>query len=75
MIQVILEAMWKYLKKISNTNNTSEWRSKWISDEVTKPPTSSDNSIAPTLIYVVNKIRIIVDGSCLRQDKINYIHD
>ena len=47
--------MWKYLKKISNTNNPSERRSKWFSDKVTKPPTSSDNSFAPTLIYVGNK--------------------
>ena len=40
--------MYKYLKKISNTDNISEWKSKGLSDEVIKPP---DNSLAPTLGY------------------------
>ena len=40
--------MYKYLKRISNTDNISEWKSKKLSDEVIKPP---DNSLAPTLGY------------------------
>ena len=71
---LVFQSIRKYLKKISNTNNTSERRSKWFSDEVTKPCTSSDKSFAPTLIYVGNKKRVIVDESCLKQGKITYIH-
>ena len=36
------------LKKISNTDNSSEWKSKGLSDEVIKPP---DNRLALSLGY------------------------
>ena len=45
---LVFQPMYKYLKKISNTDNISEWKSKGLSDEVIKPP---DNSLAPTLGY------------------------
>ena len=41
-------------------------------DEVIKPPTTSDNSLAPALSYVGNKIRVKFVGSCLEQEKITY---
>ena len=33
-----------------------------------------DNSLAPTLDYVGNKIKVKFDGSCLKQDKITFTH-
>ena len=45
-----------------------------MSDEVIKPPATSDNSLAPTLNYVGNTIRVKFDGSCLKQYKITYTH-
>ena len=34
--------MHRYFKKIGNTDNISEWKSKGVSDEVIKPP---DNTL------------------------------
>ena len=41
--------MYKYFKKIGNTDYISMWKSKGLSDEVIKPPATSDNSLAPAL--------------------------
>ena len=70
----VFQPMYKYFKKIGNTDHFSEWRSKGLSDEVIKPPATSEDSLAPTLNYVGNKIRVKFDGSCLKQDKITYTH-
>ena len=64
--------MYKYFKKISNTDQISEWKSDGLSDEIIKPPTTSDNSLA--LNYVGNRIRVKSDGSCLKQEKITCNH-
>ena len=64
----------KYFKKIRDTNHISEWKSKGLSDEVIKPPATSDNSLASALNYVGNKIRVKFDGGCLKQDKITFNH-
>ena len=45
-----------------------------MSDEVIKPPTASDNSLATALSYIGNKIKVSFDGGCLKQDKITYTH-
>ena len=39
--------MYKYFKKIGNTDNILPWESKGLSDEVIKPPTTSNNSLSP----------------------------
>ena len=64
----------KYFKKVSNTDHTSEWKSKVLSDEVIKPPTTDYNSLAPALNYIDNKIRVTFDEGCLKQDKITFNH-
>ena len=64
----------KYFKKIGNTDHISEWKSKGLSDEVIKPPSSDDNSLVPALKYVGNKIRVKFGGGCLKQDKTIYTH-
>ena len=45
-----------------------------MSDEIIKAPTTSDNSLAPGLSYIGNKIRVKFVGSCLKQDKITLTH-
>ena len=45
-----------------------------MSDESIKPPATSNNSLAPGLSYVGNKIRVKIDRSCLKQDKITFTH-
>ena len=43
-------------------------------DEIVRPPTTSDNSLAPALDYVGTKTRVKFDGGCLKQDEIAYTH-
>ena len=41
-----------------------------MSDGSINPPTTSDNSLAPALSYIGNKIRVEFDGDWLEQDNI-----
>ena len=75
----IFQAMYRYLKKIGNTNHISEWKSKGLSDEITKPPSTTKNSLAPALSHIGTKTRVKFYRSCLKQDRIifnnsKYIH-
>ena len=56
--------MYRYFKKIGNTERISSWISKGLSDESTKPPPTTDNSLAPGLSYIGNKTKVKFDGSC-----------
>ena len=49
-------------------------KSKRLSVESFKPPTTSDNSLNPALNYYGTKIRVKFTGSCLKQSKISYNH-
>ena len=43
---------------ITNTDYISSWKSKGLSAESIKPPTTSDNSLTPALGYYGTKTRI-----------------
>ena len=45
-----------------------------MSDEIIKPTTISDSSLAPALSYIGNKTRVKFDGGCLKKDKITFTH-
>ena len=45
-----------------------------MSDENDRPPTATNNSIAPVLYYINTKSRVKFDGSCLKQDKATFTH-
>ena len=45
-----------------------------LSAEAIKPPTTSDNSLIPTLSYYGTKPRVKFIGSCLKQPNIWYTH-
>ena len=47
-----------YFTLITNTNHISPWKSKGLSDESIKPPTTSDNSLAPAINNCGSKIRV-----------------
>ena len=66
--------MYKYFKKIGNTDYISLWKSKELSDEIIKAPSTSTNSLAPALSYIGHKTRVKFYGSCLKQDKITNTH-
>ena len=59
---------------ITNTDYISSWKSKRLSVEIVKSPTTSDNSLNPALNYYGTKIRVTFTGSCLKQSKITYDH-
>ena len=47
--------MYRYFKKIGNTDHISEKKSKGLSDESIKPLSASDNSLAPLSNYYGTK--------------------
>ena len=59
---------------IASTDYVSSWKSKRLSAETIKPPTTSDNSFTPALSYYGTKTRVKFTGSCLKQAKISYTH-
>ena len=72
---LLFQPIIRYFKVITNTDYISLWKSKGLSAETIKPPTTSDNSIAPKLNYYGNKVRVKFTGSCLKQPKISYTHE
>ena len=66
--------MCKCFKKIGNTDYISFGKSKGLFDEIIKPSSTSENSVAPALSYLGKKIRVKFDGSCIKHDKITFIH-
>ena len=56
------------------TDYISSWKSKGLSTESIKPPTTSDNSLTPALNYYGTKARVKFTGSCLKQPKVSYTH-
>ena len=72
---LVFQPLNKYFKVITNTNYVSSWKSKGLSAESIKPPTTSDNSLTPALSYYGTKTRVKFTGSCLKQPKISYTHE
>ena len=71
---LVFQQLKKYFKVITNTDYVSSWKSKGLSAESIKPPTTSDNSLTPALSYYGTKTRVKFTGSCLKQPKISYTH-
>ena len=71
---LVFQTINKYFKVITNTDYVSSWKSKGLSSESIKPPTTSDNSLTPALNYYGTKTRVEFTGSCLKQSKISYTH-
>ena len=70
----MFQPIYRFIKKIGNTNHISAWKSKGLSDESTKPPATSDDSLTPSLIHIGFRTRKIFDGQCLKQDKVIFNH-
>ena len=71
---LIFQPVYKYFKTITNTDYISSWKSKGLSEESIKPPTTSDNSLTPALRYYNYNTSVKFTGSCLEQSKITYTH-
>ena len=63
---LVFQPLNKYFKVITNTDYVSSWKSKGLSAESIKLPT--------TLSYYGTKTRVKFTGSCLKQPKISYTH-
>ena len=67
--------MYRYFKVIANAKNISEWKSKGLSDESIKPPSTSDTILSPLINYLDNKVRLKFNEGCLKQqNKLTYTH-
>ena len=69
---LVFQPLNKYFKVITDTDYVSPWTSKGLSAESFKPPTTSDNSLTPTLSYYGTKTRVKFTGNSLKQLKISY---
>ena len=64
---LLFQPLNKYFKVIANTDYVSSWKSKGLSAETINLPTTSDNSLTPTVSYYGTKTRVKFTGSCLKQ--------
>ena len=64
--------MFRYYKKIEDTDHISAWRSKELCDGSIKPPARSVNSFAVSFDYFGINTRVRFDRNCLEQDKITF---
>ena len=71
---LVFQPIIRYFKvnKITNTDYVLSWKSKGLSAERIKPPTTSDNSLTPKLNYYGTKTRVKFNGTCLQKSKISY---
>ena len=69
---LVFQPINRYFKVIANTDYVSSWKSKGLSAETIKPPTTSDNSLTPAVSYYGTKSRVKFTGSCLEQSKVTY---
>ena len=67
----------KYFKLnsiVGVTDYVLSWQSKVLSNEIIKPPTTSNNSLDPKLNYYFTKTRVQFIGSCLKQSSHIFTH-
>ena len=69
---LVFQPLNKYFKVIGNTDFASSWKSKGLSAETIKPPTTSYNSLTPIGSYYGTRVKF--NGSCLKHPKILYTH-
>ena len=72
---LVFQPIIRYFKVITNMDYISSWKSKGLSAERIKPPTTSDNSLTPRLNYYGNKARVKFTRSCLKQQIISFTHE
>ena len=66
---LVFKSINKYFEVIPNTDYVSSWKSYGLSAESIKPPTTSDNSLPPSVCYYGTKTKVKFVGSCLKQPK------
>ena len=71
----MFQSIYRYLKTFSaNNSNILSRRSKGLSDQSIKAPTTSTKFLNPSLSYVGSKIRVRFTGDCLKQERFEFNH-
>ena len=71
----VFQTVYRYFKTTStNDSNILSWKSKGLSDESIKPPTTSNKMLNPSVVYVGTKARVKFDKDCLKEEKITFNH-
>ena len=71
---LVFQPIYRCFKKIGNSNHIWTWKSKELSHESIGYPTTSNNSLTPSLNHINTKIRVKFDGSYLKQEKLTFTH-
>ena len=71
---LVLQPIYRYFKKIGYAEYIAECKSKGLSDESIKQCPTSDNNLDPTLNDIGFKLKVKLDGHCLKQDKVTFVH-
>ena len=75
---LVFQPIQRYFKVIAGVGNGRHfyyWKSKELSDERTNSIITSDYGITPYFSYYdINKIRVVCDGGCLKQDQGTLLH-
>ena len=72
---LLFQPIQRYFKTDSNKLGIIlSWKSKGLSDESIKAPTSSNKFLDPSLDFVGTKTRVKFSGDCLKQEKITFNH-
>ena len=58
----------------ANDSNILSWKSKGLSDESIKEPTTSNKILNPSLDLVSTKARVKFSGDCLKQEQVTINH-
>ena len=66
--------MYRYFKRVANSDYALEWKSKGLSDKSIKSSSAPHNFLNPSINYLGTKTRIRFSRSCLKQDKITCTH-
>ena len=67
---LVFQPIQKYFKTVSTTDsNILSWKSKGLSDESIKSPTTSNKLLDPSLDFVGTKAGVKFNGDCLKQQK------
>ena len=56
----VFQSLNKYFKVIASTDYVSSWKSKRLSAETIKAPTTSDNSLTPAVSYNYGMIDVMI---------------
>ena len=72
---LVFQTTYRYFKRVSsNKDHILSWKSKGLSDESIKPPSTTNNILNPLLDYVDTKTRVEFKGSYLKKHKISFDH-